>query len=215
MSGLRLTETMLHTMSTFYLVRHAHADWTPDENRPLSAQGRDDAVHVADILSQHPISAIYSSPFLRARETIAPLARRSGLPVHVEPELQERRLGNSTLDFLDAVEAAWRDSSFAHPEGESNAAAQERGLAVMRRLQKQHVTEHIVLSTHGNLLALILQSFDPAVDFAFWKALTLHDIYALSFDQVGQAVMSRLWYECRGHCETRTRYDLLAALGGG
>ena len=185
-------------MSTFYLVRHAHADWTPDENRPLSARGRDDANHVADVLWQYPIGAIYSSPFLRARETITPLARRLGLPVHIEPELRERRLGNSTTeDFFKAVEATWRDSSLAHPGGESNAAAQQRGLAVLRRLQKQHMTEHIVLSTHGNLMALILQSFDPSVDFAFWKSLTMPDIYTLSFNQVGEAVVSKLWYESR------------------
>ena len=182
-------------MSTLYLVRHAHADWTPDEDRPLSVRGRDDAVHVADTLSQYPISAIYSSPFLRARETIAPLAGRLGLPVHIEPELQERRLGICTTeDFFGAVEATWRDSSFAHPEGESNAAAQQRGLTVMWRLQQYDATEHMVLSTHGNLLALILQWFNPSVDFAFWKSLTMPDIYTLSFDEVGKAVLGRLWF---------------------
>jgi 2,3-bisphosphoglycerate-dependent phosphoglycerate mutase len=185
---------MQQTMSTFYLVRHAHADWTPDENPPLSARGRDDANHVADILLQYPIRAIYSSPFLRACETITPLAGRLGLPVHIEPDLQERRLGNRTNeDFFKAVEATWRDSSFAHPEGESNTAAQQRGLAVLRRMQKQHMTEHIVLSTHGNLMTLIMQSFDPSVDFAFWKSLTMPDIYTLSFNPVGETVMSKLW----------------------
>jgi 2,3-bisphosphoglycerate-dependent phosphoglycerate mutase len=181
-------------MNTFYLVRHAHADWTPDEDRPLSGRGRDDAVHVADILSRYPISSIYSSPFRRARETITPLARRQSLPVHIEPELRERRLGIcKTEDFSDAVEATWRDPSFAHPEGESNAAAQRRGLAVLQRLQQYDTTAQTVLSTHGNLLALILQSFDPSVDFATWKSLTMPDIYKLSFDQVGRAVLDRLW----------------------
>ena len=44
-------------------------------------------------------------------------------------------------------------------------------------LLERHPTEHIVLSTHGNLLALILQTFDPSVDFVFWKSLTMPDIY--------------------------------------
>lgn len=183
-------------MSIFYFVRHAHADWTPDENRPLSAQGREDANRVADILQQYPIGAIYSSPFQRSLQTITPLATRLDLPVHIAPGLRERRLGNSpTEDFFGAVEATWRDPSFAHPEGESNAAAQQRGLAVVRQLQRQHMTEHIVLSTHGNLMALTLQGFDPSIDFAFWKSLTMPDIYTLSFSQVGEAVMSRLGQE--------------------
>jgi 2,3-bisphosphoglycerate-dependent phosphoglycerate mutase len=183
-------------MSTLYLVRHAYADWTPDENRPLSARGREDADRVADMLQQYPIGAIYSSPFQRARQTIAPLAARLGLPVRIEPGLRERRLGNSsTGDFFKAVQATWQDPSFAHPGGESNGAAQQRGLAVVRRLQERHATEHIVLSTHGNLMALILQGFDPAVDFAFWKSLTMPDIYTLTLGQAGEAAIDRLWQE--------------------
>ena len=183
-------------MSTFYLVRHAHANWTPNENRPLSARGREDADRVADILQQYPIGAIYSSPYQRARQTIAPLATRLGLPVYIEPGLRERRLGNSsTGGFFRAVKATWQDPSFAHPGGESNGAAQQRGLAVVRRLQEQRVTEHIVLSTHGNLMALVLQGFDPSVDFAFWKSLTMPDIYTISFSQAGEIVTGRLWQE--------------------
>jgi 2,3-bisphosphoglycerate-dependent phosphoglycerate mutase len=60
---------------------------------------------------------------------------------------------------------------------------------VVRRLQGQHGAEQVVLSTHGNLLALILQGFDPTIDFAFWQALTMPDIYVLSFDQTGVAAM--------------------------
>jgi 2,3-bisphosphoglycerate-dependent phosphoglycerate mutase len=187
---------MQQTVNTFHLVRHAHADWTPDENRPLSARGREDADRVADILQQYPIGAIYSSPFQRARQTIAPLATRLGLPVHIEPGLRERRLGNSsTRGFFKAVKATWQNPSFAHPGGESNGAAQQRGLAVVRRLQEQHVTAHIVLSTHGTLMALILQGFDPSLDYAFWKSLTMPDIYTLSFSQVGEAAIDRLWRE--------------------
>ena len=181
-------------MSTFYLVRHAHADWTSDENRPLSARGRNDANRVADILQQYPISAIYSSPFLRAFETIMPLAKRLGLPVYLDSELRERQLGNiPNEDFLEAVEATWRNSSFAHPGGESNAAAQQRGLAVIQRLQTQHGIEHIVLSTHGNLITLILQSIDPSVGFSFWKSLTRPDIYVFRQNQIDKIILGRLW----------------------
>ena len=67
-------------MDTFYLVRHSHAHWTPDEDRPLSAQGWEDAGRVADVLQEAPIGAIFTSPYRRARQTIAPLAGRLNLP---------------------------------------------------------------------------------------------------------------------------------------
>jgi 2,3-bisphosphoglycerate-dependent phosphoglycerate mutase len=167
-------------MSIFYLVRHAHADWTPDENRPLSTKGRMDAERVADVLRQFPVTAIYSSPARRARQTIAPLAAQLDLPIHTLPELRERQLsGGAVEDFFAAVEATWTDPTFVHPGGESNAAAQQRGIDAILTLQEQHPTEHIALATHGNLLALLLQHFDPSINYAFWKSLTMPDIYRL------------------------------------
>jgi 2,3-bisphosphoglycerate-dependent phosphoglycerate mutase len=181
-------------MDTFYLVRHAHAHWTPDEDRPLSARGQEDAVRVADILQMAPIEAIFTSPYRRARQTIAPLAVRLNLPLQEVHDLRERRLSAGFVDvFAEAVEATWRDKGVSHPGGESNAAAQRRGAAVVNRLREQQVAEHVVLSTHGNLLALILQYFDPSVDFAFWQSLTMPDIYSLSWSPTGPAVIRRLW----------------------
>jgi 2,3-bisphosphoglycerate-dependent phosphoglycerate mutase len=82
-------------MGTFYLVRHARAIESVEEDRPLSAQGLKDARTVARILEKFPISAIYSSPSLRARQSIAPLAERLKLGVNIEPDLRERLLGDS------------------------------------------------------------------------------------------------------------------------
>ena len=184
-------------MPSLYLIRHAHADWSPDENCPLSARGHEAAERVRGILQTYPIGAIYSSPYLRARQTVMPLAARLNLPVQIEPELRERQLGNYLgKDFFEAVRETWQNPSFAHPEGEANSTAQARGLAALRRLQKEQAAEHIVLSTHGNLMALVIQGFDPSIDFSFWKSLTMPDIYELSFSQAGKIdLKSRLWQE--------------------
>jgi 2,3-bisphosphoglycerate-dependent phosphoglycerate mutase len=165
---------------------------------PLSAQGCEDARRVAGILLHCPFGVILSSPFLRARQTIEPLATRLDLPVHIEPDLRERQLGCSAVeDFSKAVEATWQEPCFAQPGGEPNVIAQRRGAAVVRRLREQHPAGHIVLSTHGNLMALILQRYDPSVDFAFWKSLTMPDIYTLNFGQDGTAVVNRLNWPLR------------------
>ncbi|MFZ0533505.1 MAG: histidine phosphatase family protein [Anaerolineales bacterium] len=183
-------------MSTLYLVRHALADWTPDENRPLSAQGSKDAIRVANILSEYPISAIFSSPARRASQTITPLARQLGLTINVEQDLQERKLGDGVFeDFFKAVEVTWRNPAFVHPGGESSIMAKKRGIAVVQRLLEKHPVQHIVLSTHGNLLALIMQVFDPSVDFIFWTSLTMPDVYILNISQSGKGLMLRLWQE--------------------
>jgi broad specificity phosphatase PhoE len=80
-------------MNTFYPVRHAHAAWTPDEDRPLSAQGQSDAIRVADLLEKQRIDTLYSSPCRRAHQTIEPLAARLCSPFYTELRLEELNLG--------------------------------------------------------------------------------------------------------------------------
>jgi 2,3-bisphosphoglycerate-dependent phosphoglycerate mutase len=50
----------------------------------------------------------------------------------------------------------------------------------------------MVLSTHGNLLTLILQHYEPNVDYAFWRALTMPDVYELRIEE-GETAITRLW----------------------
>jgi 2,3-bisphosphoglycerate-dependent phosphoglycerate mutase len=177
-----------------YFVRHAHADWTPDENRPLSAQGAEDAIRIAELLQEYPIRAIYTSPYRRAQQTVEPLAERLDLPLSIEPDLRERSLGSGPFeDFFQAIASVWQDPSFAHPGGESNKAAQKRGVFVIQRLKRQHHGDHVVVSTHGNLMALMLQHYQPALDFEFWQSLTMPDVYLLSFDSSDQVVLERVW----------------------
>jgi len=181
-------------MKSTYLVCHDHAYWTPDENRPLSAQGSRDAILVADTLRDYPIEVIYSSPAQRAYQTISPLAQQRSMPIKIEADLRERKLGDEVFeDFFGAVDTTWQDPLFAHPGGESNAEAQSRGLALVKRLQAEGPNEAVVLSTHGNLLALILQAFNPSIDFTFWKSLTMPDVYNLMVNASGKVSIQRMW----------------------
>lgn len=181
-------------MRHFYLVRHAHSDWSPDENRPLSEKGFKEAARVADVLSAYPITQIYSSPYLRARQTIQQLASRLNIQVQIESDLQERILSCKAVDdFLDAIQQTWEDPYFAHPGGESNRTAQNRAIGVITRILESERDEHIVLSTHGNLLAVLLQKYDPSIDFAFWRSLTFPDIYKLSINSPDKGIIEKLW----------------------
>ncbi len=181
-------------MTTLYLVRHAHADWTPDEARPLSAQGQRDAEAVAAVLSTWPITAIYASSARRAYDTVAPLARRLDLPITVCDDLRERKLSDAPVDdFLGAVRATWDEPERALPGGESNRSAQQRGLAVVRLVQERHPTGHVAIATHGNLLALILQHVDASIGFEFWRSLTMPDIYQLTIGSGVDPAVRQRW----------------------
>ncbi|NTU82614.1 MAG: histidine phosphatase family protein, partial [Chloroflexales bacterium] len=64
---------------------------------------------------------------------------------------------------------------------------------IIAELASRHAGEVIVVGTHGNLLALILQHFQPGVDYAFWRQLTMPDIYALTLRDGEPPVVARLW----------------------
>jgi phosphohistidine phosphatase len=73
------------------VVRHAHADPAgpvePDELRPLSARGRDEAQALAGRLAADAPDLVLSSPLLRARETAAAIAKAAGVELRIDERL--------------------------------------------------------------------------------------------------------------------------------
>lgn len=79
---------------TVYLVRHASAgvrnDADPhDDDRALDADGDAQAAQLAEWLRHEPVRRIVSSPFLRCRQTVEPLAIALGLTVEIDDRLGE------------------------------------------------------------------------------------------------------------------------------
>jgi 2,3-bisphosphoglycerate-dependent phosphoglycerate mutase len=161
-----------------YLIRHADADWSLDETRALSKLGQSQAVEVADLLAAEEIFAIYSSPSLRAVQTVAPLASQTGLDIQQDPRLSERLLSPHRIEnFEGAVHATWTDFGFAHPGGETNGAAQQRAVSFYEEVIDKPHGGPVVVSTHGNLLVLLLNYLDAAIGYEFWQGLRIPDVY--------------------------------------
>lgn len=91
-----------------YVVRHAKAEdrerWeSPDEVRPLTEEGFAQAEGLVRSLDGYPIETILTSPFVRCRQTVEPLARRRGLPVQFEPTLSEGASEGSVMECLRGI----------------------------------------------------------------------------------------------------------------
>jgi len=71
-----------------YLVRHADAvPGDPDELRPLSDEGREQALALGERLKEESVDLVLTSPLLRARETGEGLGRATGSPTQTDPRL--------------------------------------------------------------------------------------------------------------------------------
>ncbi|WP_114570640.1 histidine phosphatase family protein [Exiguobacterium flavidum] len=181
-------------MTTMFLVRHAHSVYTPDEReRPLSDSGKKDAERVARVLEMEHVDHIYSSPYVRAIETVEPLAKERGIEIILEEDLRERLLAPGEVpNFAEAVRHVWE-----HPDenpfgGETNEEAGRRGKEVVERILALHSNESVVIGTHGNLLALMLQQYDDRYGHDFWKALDMPDVHKVSFES-GRMTVEKLW----------------------
>ncbi len=93
---------------TVYLVRHAHAGsrhkWKGDDReRPLSDRGREQAAGLVVDLGDRPVTRVVSSPSLRCRQTVAPLARHLGLEVETCDPLDEGTSNHDALRLLRSL----------------------------------------------------------------------------------------------------------------
>ena len=181
------------------LVRHAEpvpAGTTDvaEDDRPLTEAGHAAALELAEELDGWEVTAIYSSPYARAAETMAVLAQRRGIGVQVLEDLRERRLSLEQHDgWRDSLRQAWADADFSLPGGESGRDAQRRAIGMLDLLRSRHPDGgRLVLGSHGNLISLILHALDPGVDFDFHMAMPMPAIYRLTHD-------GRRWLITGGH----------------
>ncbi|HVM24480.1 MAG TPA: histidine phosphatase family protein [Candidatus Limnocylindrales bacterium] len=178
------------------LVRHAEpvAVGTPDvldDDRPLTDAGREAAEELAAELDGYAVTAVYSSPYARAVETVTVLARRRGMEVQVLGDLRERRLSAEPMDdWRVQLEAAWTDPELVLPGGESGREAQRRAMGTLDLLRSRHPDGgRLVLGSHGNLISLILHALEPGVDFAFHMAMPMPALYRLTHDGLRWRIM--------------------------
>ncbi len=103
-----------------YLVRHGKAGsrttWQESDNlRPLSKPGRRQADALADAIRDKKIARVVSSPFVRCRQTVEPLAERLRVPVDLSDALAE---GASLANALRLIEKCSHESTVLCSHGD-------------------------------------------------------------------------------------------------
>ena len=88
-----------------YLVRHAHAgrkaQWQGNDlARPLSPQGRKEALGLIEQLRGYPVRRVLSSSAARCLQTVEPLAARLELPLEQDEALGVDGTGAGVLQLL-------------------------------------------------------------------------------------------------------------------
>lgn len=179
------------TKARVLLIRHCQSTGqAPDA--PLTASGTQAAVALAGRLRDLGVDAIYSSPFVRARQTLAPFASERSLAATIDDRLAERRLSDAPLaDWLDHIRKSFDDLDYAAPGGESLREAQFRGLAALAEIARRGHRLPAV-ATHGNLISSVLRHIDHSFGFDAWRALRNPDLFEISVEGDRPAAFERL-----------------------
>lgn len=156
-------------MTRLHLVRHAAFSGvgrklvgrTPGVS--LSEQGLIQARHLAADLADEPITAIYTSPLERARETADIIAQACGVPAATSDAFAEIDFGNWTGADIDDLEphTAWRDFNTLRsltriPGGELMLETQARAVAGLLDVQRHQPTGTVVIVSHGDVIRAVL-----------------------------------------------------------
>jgi probable phosphoglycerate mutase len=157
----------------FCLIRHGETPW----NAERRIQGHTDigldpeGVHQAELAARWLAAlparpgVLYSSDLLRARMTAERLAERLVLPIHLLPEMRERRYGlfeGMTYDEArhlypeDYAAFERRLPEYAFPQGgESLTSFSARVVTCLKGLAEKHAGQTVALVTHGGVLDIV------------------------------------------------------------
>lgn len=167
-----------------WLMRHAETDPPGvfhgfESDAGLSEFGRRQAAAAAPVVARWRPDAVYSSAMLRARQTAEPIAAACRLPLLIEPDLHERRMGVQAgtpaipLGVAPETLRRWTDgdTTYAPPGAESFDQLRDRALTAWDRITAAHPGQSIAIVCHGNVCRVLLISLLPGHTVADWATI--------------------------------------------
>jgi probable phosphomutase (TIGR03848 family) len=135
----------------------------------LDDKGLEQAVGVVDRIGELPIRALVSSPLLRCRHTLEPLAAKLGLEPVIDDRLTEVDYGEWTGRKLSDLfsESLWsvvqqQPSAAVFPGGEGLAGVQSRAVCAVREHDRRLAEDNDggdvlwVACTHGDVIKSVV-----------------------------------------------------------
>jgi broad specificity phosphatase PhoE len=154
--------------TTIVLARHGRTEWhhgnryTGSTDLPIDEVGVQQARLLKEWAAGYAPDALWSSPMLRARQTIAPIAEALGLEPTVDARLREVDFGSAEGKMLSELppvvaKAFELDPVKDHfPGGEDPAEAADRVHEVFHQICKQYEGRKVLVVAHNTLIRLLV-----------------------------------------------------------
>ena len=158
-----------------YLIRHAE---TVDENgirntnedsqminekEILSVYGEEQSKKLSENTELNDIDVIWSSSYTRAKATAKYVATNNNLPINIDSNLNERKLGNlkELGEFMkdkstrDPSQEQLLDRKFKTSDGESAEDTRQRMTKFFDRILKEYEGKRIAIITHRRFYKIL------------------------------------------------------------
>ena len=138
------------------------------------------------ILLRHAHSK-FSSPYKRAFETPVQFDK-----IVLDNRLRERKLSSRFIEdteFEKTIQYLWQNPDKSLIGGESNREALNRILDLFADLEERYSGKTILLSSHGNLLGILINHFDSSFDYKKWEQMTFPDCFLVDKDESVKRIM--------------------------
>ena len=153
-------------MTEILLIRHAQSNhYIKDEyNRTLTEKGIEDSKKLPESLKNYSLDAIFCSPYIRAIQTITPIAKARQMDIIIKHDLSERMTNSDWINDekkLDTfIRKMWKDITISVDGGESVKQLQERNIKVMNMILNNYTSKCVMIGTHGTALASMIHYYN-------------------------------------------------------
>jgi probable phosphoglycerate mutase len=168
-----------------FLMRHAETSQPSvfhgyESDIDLGPRGFRQAELIAPLVASYRPSGLVSSGMLRARQTAEAISQATGLPIRVEKDLYERKVGKmqgtpvcGEFGVWPETLKRWVDGETSYtPEGmESFDDIQRRVMPVWERIAHDFQGKSVVIVAHGIVCRVLLLSVLEGYNVADWSRL--------------------------------------------
>jgi broad specificity phosphatase PhoE len=171
-------------MTTLFLVRHGRTGWNKEQifrgtkDVPLDAVGKQEALLVGERLKAEGITAVFSSPLSRAKETAEAIARFHNVGVQVLAGLNDLNFGEWEGLSRQEVEERYPDlyrqwqqepHRVIFPAGEGLDAVRSRVIEAVGDVVARHPQEAVALVSHRVVLKVLICALLGLANSHFWN----------------------------------------------
>jgi len=138
--------------------------------RPLTEQGAQDSLAVAEFLRGVHVDRFICSNYTRSIQTITPAAEERGMEIIIDERLRERD-GTLAGAGMGETRKRWLNMNYVDEGGENIRSVQRRNIEAMRDILELFAGQTLVIGTHGTAFSALMNYYDGAWNYVQFRRI--------------------------------------------